>query len=134
MYPPITYSLLKLYGACPEQLALFKKHFGVKNSVPLTKAVARKFGCVFQIHWAVGKFLTERDRKEYYKACTPYLRECCKADARLTDRFNEAGDYSGNSYEKYENARARNVSKCYKAEAEEFVRIYKRGLTSKNSQ
>jgi hypothetical protein len=68
MYQPITYSLLKLYGACPEQLALFKKHFGVKNSVPLTKAVARKFGAVFDVNWLATQILNFNDVMEYRKA------------------------------------------------------------------
>ena len=96
MYEPITYSLLKSKNACHDQLALFKKHFGVKKSIPLTKVVANKFAAVFDINWAAKNLLNPSDLAEYNKVYDPAWAE----------------------YEK--------VS----ASAIEFVRIYKRGLTS----
>lgn len=155
MYQPINYRLLKSKGACAEELALFKEHFGVKKSVPLTEAVARKFGTVFNIDWAAENLLSYNDYldfqgayeshiEEYVYATTKHMNEYDKAEEKLWYEYKKrgAGKLMWDEYEeslkpftdKYNKATKPACDKYKKAKAIEFVRIYKRGLTSKKRQ
>ena len=138
MYEPITYSLLKSKNACPDQLALFKKHFGVKKSIPLTKVVANKFSSVFDVNWASTNLLNPSDlaeyekvsdqaESEYNKVRAPALAEYEKVRAQAWAEYEKVSDQV---YAEYLKVRDQAWAEYMKVCAIEFVRIYKRGLTS----
>jgi hypothetical protein len=67
-YPPITYALLKDNNACAEELKIFKKHFGTKKPIPLTKKTINKFAYIFTVTWAASYLLDAEDYDQYCSA------------------------------------------------------------------
>ena len=62
----LKYDELVRVGACKDQLALFKQHFGEGGEVTPAKAVA--VAGLFDWHWAVRRFLSPAQRKAYHAA------------------------------------------------------------------
>ncbi len=143
MYPPITYSLLVSKAACRPQLDLFKKHFGLEESVPLTLKTVTKFGRLFDVDWAAKNFLTPKDFKEYNKFKSfslekynrVYLRAAMKYEKITTpawekynpdwEKYNKVTTPIWVEFNKITNAALKEFDKDI---AQEFVRIYKKGI------
>lgn len=127
MYQPITYSLLVKNNACPEQLALFEKHFGKTKAIPLTKGVVTQFGCLFDIDWAAVRLLTNADFVEYNKFTTPAAAEYEK---RIVISWGEYFNHSDHAIARKEHDKVTAIAKkeYKKVAATKFVEIYKRGM------
>lgn len=118
MYQPITYSLLVEKNACSEQLALFKEHFGEVKPIPLTKAVAAKFGSLFSIQWAAKHLLNKEYYVEYQKAIAPAWAEYNKVGHTAWEEYAKV---NAPFWIKFKKAQAQ-------AQAQAFVCIYKLGM------
>ena len=137
-YPPITYNLLIEKNACKAQLDLFELHIGLNKPIPLTKKTIQKFSPLFDISWAANNLLDYDDRMEYRKAMAPAWTEYYKATDTAYAEYDKVKDTAWTEYHKaikpalaeYDKGIATAWAEYYKACTPEFVRIYKRGLTS----
>jgi hypothetical protein len=77
----ITLKQLKAAKAYPQQVRLFKKHFGESTTVTLAKAM--KVAGLFDWMWAAGEFLTAPAWAEFERATAPAWAEfkCARAAA-----------------------------------------------------
>jgi hypothetical protein len=65
----ITYTQLRLAGACQEQRDLFRELFGDK--VTLTKELCVKHAADFDWGWVVDILMTDEQSEKYYEIITP---------------------------------------------------------------
>ena len=134
-YQPITYNLLKENKACKKQLDLFELHIGLNKPIPLTDETIQKFSQVFDIDWAVQKLCIVQDVIEYDKAVESHWQDYFKTLNPFTAKCQKAlADHNtvdlAIAQSEYNKVKETSLPILYKALATEFVRIYKRGLTS----
>jgi hypothetical protein len=85
----ITLALLKSKGACANQVALFKQHFG-EGPAPLDDATAIKMARVFDFSWAADNLLSEEGRKAYKEAMAALRKAYEESRAALWKAYEEA--------------------------------------------
>jgi hypothetical protein len=81
----ITIKQLKAKGACRNQVALFRKHFGAEANV--TVAAARKVATLFDWDWAAGALLTPKGYYKYEAARKQLYDEYEAARGPLYDKY-----------------------------------------------
>jgi len=83
----ITLKQLKEHGACPDQIALFKKLFGERVSV--TKTVCLKYGARFNLNWAARELLSPTANKAYKEVMAPANKAYKEVMAPANKAYNE---------------------------------------------
>jgi hypothetical protein len=83
----ITLKMLRLKGACKDQVKLFKDTFG--ESVFVTRELCEKFASLFDFKWTALSFLSASAWVEYEEARASALAEYEKARASAWAEYEE---------------------------------------------
>jgi hypothetical protein len=104
----ITAKELEVAGACTDQVALFRKHFG--EEVVVTEARARKVAALFGWDWAARQFLPATAWEAYEKARSTASEAYEKARSTAREAYWKE---IATAWEAYEKARATAFAHCY---------------------
>jgi len=80
----ITAKELETLGACANQVALFRQHFG--EEVEITEARCVKYAPEFNWRWIAARWLSAPAQRAYDEAMAPALRAYWEASARAFAR------------------------------------------------
>lgn len=115
----LTLATLREKGACPDQIALFKRLFG--DSVEVTEALAAEHAGKFNVEWAANHLLSPQAQAAYYAVTSPSLAAYEAATARALAAYEAA---TARAWAAYDAATARARDAYDAATARAWARAY----------